>query len=42
MDDIHVKIKTRLANKSHIKDRNHKDLTSGVVYKFQCGFCNDS
>ena len=26
----------------HFKDRIPKDLTLGVVYKFQCGFCNDS
>ena len=24
------------------KDRIPKELTSGVVYKFQCGFCNES
>ena len=25
-----------------MKDRIPKDLTSGVVYKFQCRFCNES
>ena len=31
--------KTRLGNKSRFKDRIPKDLTSSVVYKFQCGHC---
>ena len=30
------KNKTRLGSNFHFKDRNLKDLTSGVVYKFQC------
>ena len=36
------KNKTRLGNKFHFKDQIPKDLTSGVVYKFQCGLCNES
>ena len=39
---IVFKNKTRLGNNFHFKDRIHKDLTSGVVYKFQCGLCNES
>ena len=31
--------KTRLGNKFRFKDRILKDLTSSVVYKFQCGHC---
>ena len=31
-----------LSLKEHLKDRISKDLTSGVVYKFQCGLCNGS
>ena len=27
---------------SHLEDRIPKELTSGVVYKFQCGLCNKS
>ena len=34
--------KTRLGNSFHFKDRIGKDLTSGVVYKFQCGLCTRS
>ena len=34
--------KTRLGNNFHFKDRIPKDLTSGVVYKFQCGLWNES
>ena len=34
------KNKTRLGNDFHFKDPIPKDLTSGVVYKFQCGLCN--
>ena len=34
--------KTRLGNNFHFKDLIPKDLTSGVVYKFQCGLCNES
>ena len=36
------KNKTRLGNKFRFKDQIPKDLTSGVVYKFQCGLCNES
>ena len=39
---IVFKNKTRLGNKFHFKDRIPKDLTSGVVYKFHCGLCNES
>ena len=34
--------KTRLGNNFHFKDRISNDPTSGVVYKFQCGLCNES
>ena len=36
------KNKTRLGNNFHFKDRIPKDLTSGVVYIFQCELCNES
>ena len=36
------KNKTRLGNNFRFKDQIPKDLTSGVVYKFQCGLCNES
>ena len=36
------KNKTRLGNNLHFKDQISKDLTSGVIYKFQCGLTNDS
>ena len=36
------KIKTRLGNNFHFKDQILKDLTSGVIYKFQCGLYNES
>ena len=36
------KNKTRLDNNFHFKDRIPKDLTSGVVYKSQCGLYNES
>ena len=36
------KNKTRLGNKFHFKDRIPKDLTSGVVCKFQCVLCRES
>ena len=39
---IVFKNKTRLGNNFHFKDRIPKDLTSGVVHKFQCGLCNES
>ena len=34
--------KTRLSNNFYFNDQIPKDFTSGVVYKFQCGFCNES
>ena len=34
--------KTRLGNNFHFKDQIPKDLTSGVVLEFQCGFCKQS
>ena len=39
---IVFKNKTTLGNNFHFKDQIPKDLTSGVVYKFQCGLCNES
>ena len=36
------KNKTRLGNNFHFKDRIPKDLTSGVVYIFQCELCSES
>ena len=36
------KNKARLGNNFHFKDQISKGLTSGVVYKFQCGLCNES
>ena len=33
---------TRLGNNFYFKDQIPKDLTSGAVYKFQCGLCNES
>ena len=39
---IEFKNKTRLDNNFHFKDQIPKDLTSGVVYKFQCRLCNES
>ena len=40
--EIVFKNKTRLENNFHFKDRIPEDLTSGVVYNFQCGLCNES
>ena len=42
--DIVFKIKSqnKLANPFRFKDRISKELTSGVVYKFQWGLCNES
>ena len=37
---IVFKNKTRLGNNFRFKDRSPKNLTSGIVYKFQCGLCN--
>ena len=39
---IVFKNKTRLGNNFHFKDQIPKDLTSGVIYKFQCRPCNES
>ena len=39
---IVFKNKTRLSNNFRFKNRIPSDLTSGVVHKFQCGFCNES
>ena len=39
---IVFKNKTRLGINFHFKDQIPKDLTSGVIYKFQCGLCNES
>ena len=39
---IVFKIKTRLGSNFYFQDQIPKDLTSGVVYKFQCGLCNES
>ena len=36
------KNKTRLGNNFRFKDQIPKDLTSSVVYKIQCGLCNES
>ena len=38
---IALKNKITLGNNFHFKDQIPKDLTSGVFYKFQCGFYND-
>ena len=37
---IVFKNKAGLSNTFHFKDRSSKDLTSGVIYKFQWGLCN--
>ena len=39
---IAFKSQNKLAKAFHFKDRIPKELTSGVVYKFQCGLCNKS
>ena len=36
------KNKTRLGNNFNFNDQIPKGLTSGLVYKFQCGLCNES
>ena len=36
------KSQNKLAKAFRFKDRIPKELISGVVYKFQCGFCNES
>ena len=38
---IVFKSQNKLAKAFHFKDRIPKELTPGVVYKFQCGFCNE-
>ena len=38
---IVFKSQNKLAKAFHFKDRFPKELTSGVVYKFQCGICNE-
>ena len=38
---IVFKSQNELAKAFRLKDRIPKDLTSGVVYKFQCGLCNE-
>ena len=40
--NVVFKTKSRLSNFFKFKDRLCKDLTSGIVYKFQCGSCNAS
>ena len=35
------KSKTRSGNNFHFKHQISKDLTFGVAYKVQCGFCNE-
>ena len=39
---IVFKSQNKLAKAFRVKDRNSKELTSGVFYKFQCGLCNES
>ena len=36
------KCETRLSHSFRCKDPIPKDLLSGIVYKFQCGLCNES
>ena len=38
---IVFKSENKLANVFRFKDGIPKELTSGVVHKFQCGICND-
>ena len=38
---IVFKSQNKLAKAFRFKDRIPKELTSGVVYKFQCGLCNE-
>ena len=40
--EIAFKCQTKLSNSFRFKDPIPKDLISGVVYKFQCGLCNES
>ena len=39
---IVFKCQTGLSNSVRYKDPTPKNLISGVVYKFQCGICNES
>ena len=39
---IVFKSQNKLAKPFRFKDRIPKELTSDVVYKFQCGLCNES
>ena len=36
------KSQNKLAKAFNFKDRIPKELTYGVIYKFQCGLCNES
>ena len=40
--EIAFKCQTKLSNSFRFKDPIPRDLISGVVYKFQCGPCNES
>ena len=40
--EIVFKCQTKLSNSFRFKSPIPKDLISGVVYKFECGFCNES
>ena len=40
--EIVFKCQTKLSTSFRFKDPIPKDLISGVVYKFQCGLCNES
>ena len=40
--EIVFKFQTKLSNSFRFKDPIPKDLLSAVVYKFQCGLCNES
>ena len=41
---LHIvfKSQSKLGNAFSFKDHIPKEITSGVVYKFQCGLCNES
>ena len=39
---VYFKSKKKLCTKFHFEDNVPQILTSGVVYKFQCGLCNES
>ena len=40
--EIDFKCQTKISNYFRFKDPIPKDLMSGVVYKYQCGLCNES